>query len=221
MAKWTCLYCGKEDFRVSDKKMIPWMKKRRLEVKSPVCGRCWTLIKLNRIPVGITASEMNLVEEIKKCVRISHGLSKMTPINEIQELVDVIDKLSVIYTDSSAEFEVAASRTAQLAKKTEWLRHVIDESKDKIEEKLSVSYHWCRKMASKAISNRGVRDAVFKRDNHSCKICGSKDNLSIDHIRPVRMGGGDEFENYQTLCLSCNCRKGARYTLSEMSASSI
>lgn len=45
---------------------------------------------------------------------------------------------------------------------------------------------------------------VWKRDNFTCKKCGSQENLSIDHITPESLGGTLEESNLQTLCLSCN-----------------
>ena len=52
---------------------------------------------------------------------------------------------------------------------------------------------------------------VFKRDGNKCVFCGSTRRLEIDHIKPVLLGGGNEIENLQVLCKSCNCRKGAKY----------
>ena len=56
-----------------------------------------------------------------------------------------------------------------------------------------------------------TRRNVFHRDNHSCQYCGCQDEpLSIDHVVPRSRGGGDNWENVTTACLSCNVRKGNR-----------
>ncbi|EBR5151916.1 HNH endonuclease [Salmonella enterica] len=50
---------------------------------------------------------------------------------------------------------------------------------------------------------------IFKRDGYRCRVCGTNEDLTIDHIQPVSKGGTSEDENLQTLCRSCNSRKGA------------
>lgn len=55
-----------------------------------------------------------------------------------------------------------------------------------------------------------IRWAVWERDNFTCKHCGSRKNLTVDHIVPESKGGKMTMENAQTLCKSCNSRKGAR-----------
>lgn len=57
---------------------------------------------------------------------------------------------------------------------------------------------------------QGVVRAVWDRDGWECRGCGSHRELTVDHIRPVVLGGTSDMENLQTLCNSCNCRKGAR-----------
>jgi hypothetical protein len=52
------------------------------------------------------------------------------------------------------------------------------------------------------------RNEVFERDNNSCLRCGSTENLSIDHIKPLASGGDNSINNLQTLCKSCNSSKG-------------
>lgn len=50
---------------------------------------------------------------------------------------------------------------------------------------------------------------VFARDGYKCKHCGSTENLRCDHVFPESKGGRLELSNLQTLCLSCNSKKGA------------
>jgi hypothetical protein len=55
-----------------------------------------------------------------------------------------------------------------------------------------------------------VRAAVFKRDGHACRKCGSAYDLTIDHILPWSLGGPDTADNLRVLCRSCNSRKRDR-----------
>jgi Zn finger protein HypA/HybF involved in hydrogenase expression len=55
-----------------------------------------------------------------------------------------------------------------------------------------------------------IKWAVWERDNFTCQHCGSRKNLSVDHIIPESKGGKLTMENTQTLCCKCNSRKGAR-----------
>jgi hypothetical protein len=55
-----------------------------------------------------------------------------------------------------------------------------------------------------------LRRFIFKRDSHRCRQCGATDRLAIDHMFPVSLGGETTVENLQTLCGSCNSRKGAK-----------
>lgn len=41
--------------------------------------------------------------------------------------------------------------------------------------------------------------------------CEERENLHIDHVMPLALGGPDEFDNYQLLCQHHNCSKGATY----------
>lgn len=55
-----------------------------------------------------------------------------------------------------------------------------------------------------------IRAIVFERDDGRCVNCGSGERLTIDHVVPVAEGGVDDLDNLQTLCISCNSRKGKR-----------
>ena len=71
-------------------------------------------------------------------------------------------------------------------------------------------------MARKPIS-KTLRFEVFKRDSFTCQYCGKMAPdvvLEIDHINPVKNGGGNDILNLATSCAECNRGKGAK-TLSE------
>lgn len=55
-----------------------------------------------------------------------------------------------------------------------------------------------------------LRWAVWERDNFTCRDCGTRKNLTIDHIYPESRGGELTMENAQTLCKSCNSKKGVK-----------
>lgn len=55
-----------------------------------------------------------------------------------------------------------------------------------------------------------VRDIVFRIDHSKCVNCGATEDLTLDHIISVKGGGEDKLENFQTLCKSCNSKKGAK-----------
>lgn len=57
---------------------------------------------------------------------------------------------------------------------------------------------------------QSVRQTIYARDGHACLTCGATERLTLDHIYPWSLGGSDTMENLQTLCWSCNSRKGAR-----------
>jgi 5-methylcytosine-specific restriction endonuclease McrA len=52
------------------------------------------------------------------------------------------------------------------------------------------------------------RHRLFKRDNHECVYCGSKKNLTVDHILPKSRGGSNTWTNLITCCSNCNRQKG-------------
>lgn len=65
-----------------------------------------------------------------------------------------------------------------------------------------------------------VRQAVFERDNRTCKECGSTEDLSIDHIIPRSKGGTHDEDNLQTLCRRCNSAKNNRQAKADLNESS-
>jgi 5-methylcytosine-specific restriction endonuclease McrA len=54
------------------------------------------------------------------------------------------------------------------------------------------------------------RRNVYIRDQYTCQYCGTKRDLSIDHIIPSSRGGKTNFKNCVTSCVKCNTTKGNR-----------
>lgn len=80
-------------------------------------------------------------------------------------------------------------------------------------------WHWARGRKLKRVPGDmrvrkaipdALRQAVYDRDGNACLHCGATERLSLDHIHPWSLGGPDTLDNLQTLCRSCNSRKGAR-----------
>jgi 5-methylcytosine-specific restriction endonuclease McrA len=53
-----------------------------------------------------------------------------------------------------------------------------------------------------------TRQNIFKRDNFECQYCGTKRELTIDHVTPRARGGKDTWTNLVTACKRCNAKKG-------------
>ncbi len=57
---------------------------------------------------------------------------------------------------------------------------------------------------------QALRWQCFLRDGHACRRCGSREDLTADHIVAEVDGGLTILENLQTLCRPCNSSKGAQ-----------
>ena len=68
--------------------------------------------------------------------------------------------------------------------------------------------NWRRR---RVIFPRSVKNQLFTAQRGKCSYCGHTHRmryLEIDHKYPFSRGGGDEIDNLQLLCISCNMRKG-------------
>jgi hypothetical protein len=54
------------------------------------------------------------------------------------------------------------------------------------------------------------RNRLFRRDNYACVYCGSKRNLTVDHVMPKSRGGQNTWLNLVTCCSHCNRVKDNR-----------
>lgn len=54
------------------------------------------------------------------------------------------------------------------------------------------------------------RRNIMKRDRSTCQYCGTRSDLTLDHVLPKSRGGADSWENLVTACNNCNVKKGNR-----------
>lgn len=52
------------------------------------------------------------------------------------------------------------------------------------------------------------RDKIFKRDGYRCCVCGTDQDLTIDHVIPLSAGGSNLDSNLVTMCQEHNEKKG-------------
>jgi 5-methylcytosine-specific restriction endonuclease McrA len=52
--------------------------------------------------------------------------------------------------------------------------------------------------------------ALLEFYGRACLACGAGEDLSVDHIVPLSLGGSNAITNVQPLCETCNNVKGAR-----------
>ena len=58
---------------------------------------------------------------------------------------------------------------------------------------------------------RLTKREILRRDEYTCQYCGQRSPyLTVDHIRPRRLGGQHSWDNLVAACPSCNHRKGGR-----------
>lgn len=59
----------------------------------------------------------------------------------------------------------------------------------------------------KSQDRRRLRKRVMERCGGRCVNCGSREDLTLDHIVPVSKGGKNSRKNLQMLCYDCNQEK--------------
>ena len=101
-----------------------------------------------------------------------------------------------------------------MAVHSEWyVKHVSDhfvQQQHEANYQRSMNNRNTNRYTKKKISQT-LRMKVYERDGFKCVTCSAQTNLSLDHIKPEVLGGEATLENLQTMCKSCNSRKGARY----------
>jgi hypothetical protein len=125
-------------------------------------------------------------------------------------LFDRFIRLNVkVFTPHYKKFKKA--RTANYGFKIDEsnLSRIISIIEDYLKAKNRASEYKVRRRVASIICNKH-RSKLLILSNNMCVKCGVSNDLTIDHIIPVKSGGSNKIDNLQILCRSCNSRKGAR-----------
>lgn len=60
--------------------------------------------------------------------------------------------------------------------------------------------------------SRRLRFEILRRDNYTCRYCGAQApavKLTVDHVIPTTLGGGDDPTNLVAACHDCNAGKSS------------
>jgi len=77
-------------------------------------------------------------------------------------------------------------------------------------ERHNDEYKTIRSEACRFTSDKKTIKFISDKFGMKCLKCGSTENITIDHIIPVKLGGENTFDNIQPLCASCNSSKGTK-----------
>jgi len=89
---------------------------------------------------------------------------------------------------------------------SEWAK----KNPDKYRANMRVAQHKRRALTQGGHVTRLDWDRLLMDANQRCQKCGAEENLEMDHIVPLSMGGAHSPENLQVLCRSCNAKKSQR-----------
>ena len=86
----------------------------------------------------------------------------------------------------------------------------VDTEKTKKSKQAAKTNHIQRRRSQFSQKYDQLMLALIHRDGFECEICGTTEDLTIDHVIPLSKGGGDELGNLRLLCRLHNSLKGDR-----------
>jgi len=179
-------------------------------LRLPCCEACRRRIVTAHISAGGDISDVAVRRVLDEVKGAALGFNTDTRLEALQRLITQTEQLSFVRDIAETDFNRKADQAADAANRLAWIAAELSATRTVIEDRLKINYEHARQVANEAISDSQTREAVFARDDHKCRECGSREWLSIDHVVPVLLGGANEMDNYQTLCVPCNSRKGEK-----------
>lgn len=65
----------------------------------------------------------------------------------------------------------------------------------------------CSEKKKRRNYSREERKIIYNESNGRCELCGKRllfEEMTLDHIVPISMGGADDMDNLQASCFACN-----------------
>ena len=161
-------------------------------------------------------SKDNTNKELK-VIKLPDYVERITDVLQVfDDLVSVKDQESYEVSPEIEKIYPSVTIVASFANETpSWLSDKLFWKNDEkeislnfvfIRENISLSLLEEDKVRSRNIP-QSVKDAVWRRAEGKCEVCGIKENLEFDHIIPFSRGGANTYRNIQLLCVSCNRKK--------------
>jgi len=76
---------------------------------------------------------------------------------------------------------------------------------------ISKAYSPTKKKTARKSVSLSLFEQIYKKCGGICKLCGKhkkREDVTIDHIKPISKGGTHNASNLQILCFRCNSIKG-------------
>lgn len=223
-----CHNCGKTGVVITSKNLRPktLFMADQMKVRLPSCPKCFNVqfsgLSLSRdiSPTSALSTEVHSLENYVKS-RLKRGALKYAKsirdrISQKSQKYDSIWR----YIQSDIDRLKDAPPKAIRSSAPFILRDIM--KMNKLHAKLceivhmascviETDYEKAKSSARAALRDKSLRDSLFSASKFLCASCQSSEDLTIDHILPVVLGGGSERSNLQVLCRRCNSSKGKRF----------
>lgn len=155
-------------------------------------------------------SESAAVSELGR-IRQRLETNTIHPLQDYRLVQDALDFTADVMHRLEDELSELASHVIRLNHKRTDIFKAIGHCSMLFEMRYGREYSVARARANYNNRKKRIRLQVLTEAGGKCKMCGRTSDLTLDHIKPVRLGGGDSLGNLQALCRPCNSRKGASY----------
>ena len=141
-------------------------------------------------------------ETILKLIKRFEDIHKIIKYSEKTKEIFIINWYKYNWTKSPKVISCLKQEILSI-KNLDFLKEIKDLLSDFVGDKHLDLY----RMYNKTEISKNLANEIFERDNYTCQKCGSKNDLTIDHIIPRCLGGKNISDNLRVLCKECNSKR--------------